>query len=152
MFIYLFFVVYLHCLWMFQVCNQYIISYNQEPPWLWSYGSWIYIHLCKQCLSPLILWADTSLSPGVLNTTLCDNVCQWLATGQWFSSGVLVSSTNKTDRHDITEILLQVALSTIKPTNQPNLLIRECFKNVICMHTDHLSICSRSSFHVLYDK
>ena len=30
-----------------------------------------------------------------------------------------VSSTNKTDCHDITEILLKVALSTIKPTNQP---------------------------------
>jgi len=30
---------------------------------------------------------------------------------------VLVSSTNKTDRHDITEELLKVALSTIKETN-----------------------------------
>jgi hypothetical protein len=26
-------------------------------------------------------------------------------------------STNKTDHHDITEILLKVALNTIKPTN-----------------------------------
>jgi hypothetical protein len=32
-------------------------------------------------------------------------------------SGYSVSTTNKTDRHDITEILLKVALSTIKPTN-----------------------------------
>jgi hypothetical protein len=30
-----------------------------------------------------------------------------------FSPGTLVSSTNKTDRHDITEILLKVALNTI---------------------------------------
>jgi hypothetical protein len=30
----------------------------------------------------------------------------------------LVSSTNKTDRHDITEILLKVALNTIKQTNK----------------------------------
>jgi hypothetical protein len=29
---------------------------------------------------------------------------QWLATGQWFSPGPPVSSTNKTDRHNITEI------------------------------------------------
>jgi hypothetical protein len=50
---------------------------------------------------------------GVLDTTLCDIVCQWLAKGQWFSSGPLVSSTNKTDHHDITEILLKVALNTI---------------------------------------
>ena len=33
-----------------------------------------------------------------------------------FSPGSPVSSTNKTDRHDITEILLKVALNTI---NQP---------------------------------
>jgi len=30
----------------------------------------------------------------------------------WFSLGTPVSSTNKTDRHEITEILLKVALST----------------------------------------
>jgi hypothetical protein len=45
---------------------------------------------------------------GVLDTTLCDKVCQGLATGQWFSLGNLVSSTNKTDCHNITAILLKV--------------------------------------------
>ena len=40
---------------------------------------------------------------GVLDTTLYDKVCQWLATGLWFSAGTPVFSTNKTDRHDITE-------------------------------------------------
>ena len=34
---------------------------------------------------------------GALDTKLCDKVCQWLATGWWFSPGTLVSSTNKTD-------------------------------------------------------
>ena len=41
-------------------------------------------------------------------------ICQWLATGQWFSPSLPVSSTNKTDCHDRTEILLKVALNTIK--------------------------------------
>jgi hypothetical protein len=51
---------------------------------------------------------------GVLDTTiLCDKVCQLLATGRWFSSGNPVSFTNKTDCHDITKILLKVALNTI---------------------------------------
>ena len=50
---------------------------------------------------------------GVLDTTLCDKVCQWLMTGLLFSPGTPVSSTNKTDRHDITDILLKVALNTI---------------------------------------
>ena len=39
--------------------------------------------------------------------------------GRWFLPGTLVSSTNKTDGHDIAEILLKVALSTITVT--PNL-------------------------------
>ena len=38
--------------------------------------------------------------------------------GLWFSPSTPVSSTNKTDRHDITEILLEVALNTIK--SKPN--------------------------------
>jgi hypothetical protein len=33
---------------------------------------------------------------GVFDATLCDKVCQWHATGRWFSPGTPVSSTNKT--------------------------------------------------------
>jgi hypothetical protein len=58
---------------------------------------------------------------GVLDTTLLDKVCQLLATGQWFSPGTPVSSTNKTDRHDMTEILLKVPVNHHKPINQPAL-------------------------------
>jgi hypothetical protein len=53
---------------------------------------------------------------GVLNTTLCDKVCQLLVAGQWFSLGTLVSSTNKTYHLDITEILLKLALNMINQT------------------------------------
>jgi hypothetical protein len=69
------------------------------------------------CLSPLMLWVRIPLRWGVLDTTLCDKVCQWFAAGRWFSQVLLVSSTNKTDHHDITEILLKVMWNTIKPTN-----------------------------------
>ena len=37
--------------------------------------------------------------------------------GCWFSSGTTVSSTNNTDRHDITEIVLQRALNNINQTS-----------------------------------
>jgi hypothetical protein len=37
-------------------------------------------------------------------------------TGQWFSTGTVVSSTNKTDRHDMTEILLKFVLNTMTLT------------------------------------
>jgi hypothetical protein len=36
-------------------------------------------------------------------------VCQFPATGRWFSVGAPVFSSNKTDRHDITEILLKIS-------------------------------------------
>jgi hypothetical protein len=38
---------------------------------------------------------------------------QWLAISRWFSAGTPVFSTNKSDRRDITEILLKVTLNTI---------------------------------------
>ena len=55
------------------------------------------------------------------DTTFCDKVFQWLATGRWFSPGTPVSSTNKTDHYNITEILLKVALNTINQA-KPNRL------------------------------
>ena len=67
--------------------------------------------LCNQCLSPLML--QVRISNRARCTALCDKVGQRLVTGQWFSLGPPVSSTNKT------KILLKVALSTMKPTNQP---------------------------------
>ena len=86
------------------------------PSWSWSYGSWIYNYICNQCPSPLKLWVRTPLRRSVLDTTLCDNVCQWHTTRRWFSPGTPISSANKTDQHDITEILLTVALNTINIT------------------------------------
>jgi hypothetical protein len=88
------------------------LSRSQELSKPWSYGSWIYNYLCNQCLSPLMLWVLISIRARY--TILCDKVCQWLATGWWFSPGPPVSSTNKTYRQNITEILLKVALNIIK--------------------------------------
>ena len=78
------------------------------------------------------LTTHTSLSPirrgfapGVVNykkgctrlAVACDNVYQLLVHGRWFSPGTPASSTTKTGRHDITEILLEMALNTIKQSN-----------------------------------
>jgi hypothetical protein len=40
--------------------------------------------------------------------------------GCWIYPGIPVSSTNKTDHHDIAEILWKVALNNIKPTKPTN--------------------------------
>ena len=73
--------------------------------------------MCNPCISPLTMWKRIQLMKRC--TTLCDKVCQWLATGRWFSS---VSLTNKTDWNDIPELLLKVALNTsiLTLTNRPS--------------------------------
>jgi hypothetical protein len=48
-----------------------------------------------------------------------NKVCQTLAAGRRFSPATPVSSSNKTDRHDVTENNLKVALNTIN-LNQTN--------------------------------
>ena len=50
------------------------------------------------------------------DTTFCDEVCRSLAAGRWFSPGTQFSSIDKTDRQDIAQILLKVALNTITLT------------------------------------
>ena len=82
----------------------------QGQSWSSSYGSWTFA-ICAY--HPYSCEFEPGSWRGVLDTTLCDKVCQWLATGRWFSPGTSISSTNKTDRHDASEILLQVALYTI---------------------------------------
>ena len=66
------------------------------PSWPWSYGSWIYNYLCNRCLSPLMLWVRISIRRRC--TTLCDKVCQWLAAGPWFSTGIRFPPPIKTNR------------------------------------------------------
>jgi hypothetical protein len=43
-------------------------------------------------------------------TAASEKVYQLLVHGRWFSPGTMASSTTKTGRHDIAEILLKVAL------------------------------------------
>jgi hypothetical protein len=66
----------------------------------------------------------------------CWKVCQWLVAGWWFSPDTLVSSTNKTDHHDIAEILLKVALNTLTLTL--NLVINE--KKYCCLWLESTAI------------
>ena len=83
----------------------------------------------NQCLSTLMLRVWISIRARC--TTLCDKVCQWLATGQWFSLGTPVFSTNKTDHKDVTEILLKLTLNAIKQTSkQANLYIKDTNYNM----------------------
>ena len=77
------------------------------------------ILLKNDCFIPPI-WLIQSV-PVTTNIVGLNPVCQWQAPGRWFSPGTLVSSINKSYRHDTIEILLKVALDTINQT-KPNLL------------------------------
>ena len=81
-----------------------------------SFPRALFSHLHWKCNIEFLLgrrFSSTDDYPS-FDTAYSTKVCQWLATGRWFSPGLSVSSTNKTDRHDITEILFEVALNTIK--------------------------------------
>ena len=86
----------------------------EGPSWPLSHCCCVYSYLCNRWPSPLMLWVRIPLSARC--TTLCDKVCQWLATGLWFYPGTPISFYNNYDHPDIIEILFKVTLNTIKPT------------------------------------
>ena len=76
---------------------------------------------------------ESCLWQGVLNTTLCDKVCQQPATVRCFFSW---HSTNKTDFHDISEILLKMALNTIKQNQTIFYILRySSFECLMCIRS-----------------
>ena len=84
--------------------------------WMYCWGHLWYLKINSNCYLTFFkrtLWARIPLRRGALDPTLCDTMCQWHTTGRWFSPDTPVSSTNKTDRHELIEILLEVALNTI---------------------------------------
>ena len=83
----------------------------------------VVIHKNSLSLSLSFMFKKCTLRRGLLETTLCDKICERLATSLWFSPGTTGSSTNKSDRHDMTEKLLKVALSTITLTSSRNVLL-----------------------------
>jgi hypothetical protein len=112
-----------------------------EPSWLWSHSSCFYNYRCNQYLSPLMLWARISIRARC--TTLCNKVCQWLAKVWWFFPGPPVSSTNKGGCHDIAEILLKVALTTITQTKKNNMCDEEKITDITVFSNDR-----SKQFHV----
>ena len=98
--------------YLFYFLSYYIISFCGEGG-LWSYGCWI---STNYAVSAYHLWSceiETHAWRGVLDTTLCDKVCQCLTAGRWFSLDTPASFTNKTNRHNITEALFKVSLNLI---------------------------------------
>ena len=99
----------------------------------------------------------------VLDTTLCDKVCQLLAASWWFSPGTPVSSTNKTNRHDITEkpagldnacmstysyVCVDIELNTLRKKNKCPLVLSSI--NFVNFNHDIQSSFSQLLYHCRY--
>jgi hypothetical protein len=95
--------------------------------------TWVHARLCK------IQKGCTRLAAA------SDKVYQLLAHGRWFSPVTPASSTTKTGRHDIAEILLKVALKTknqIKSIFDSNKLMTYLFWSPMCTRTIYFLGCS----------
>ena len=93
-----------------QIHSMYEIDIPEKGQLIYIYM--IYVHYRALLVNIKCICTIIPLRRGVLDTTLYDKVFQWLATCRWFSPGTPGSTTNKTDRHDIAEILLKVTLNT----------------------------------------
>jgi hypothetical protein len=112
------------CLYVFS-CFSFGFFLVQGPGWL-NESDYLTTHTI---LSP----KRRGFAPGFVNykkgctrlAAASDQVYQLLVHGRWFSPGTPASSTTKTGRHDIAEILLKVALSTKKiKINQINFWVQ----------------------------
>jgi hypothetical protein len=72
-----------------------------------------------------------------------------LAAGQCFSQGTPVSSTNKTYRHDITEILLKVALNIIPPLKNYHTWVTCAFNGTVLKCKNSHFICTVGYLNII---
>jgi hypothetical protein len=90
--------------------------------------SWVF-GLPNNSYKPITAWVRSRLCKLHYNNVCTrlaaprDKVYQLLAHSRWFSPGTPSSSITKTGRHDIVEILLKVALSTINQIKLLTLLL-----------------------------
>ena len=99
----------------------YHLSNNMKDHWM-VLSNIINVCVDVQQKSMKATTSESSESESICDTTLCAKVCPWFVTDRWVSPGTLVYSIIKTDRHDIAEILLNMALNTIsqtKPSQNP---------------------------------
>ena len=109
------------------MCGSIFVVFDGKKNHSGDYVLFVKMFSNFNCLSSLKLWVQ-NFKPhswwGVRDTTLCDKVCQWLVTGLWFSPGTLVSPSNKTDHHDITEtVIVESGVKHHKPTYLTKILV-----------------------------
>ena len=100
-------------------CPTFIFVFIPQigPLWSWSYGSWIYNY---NVLSPLVVSSNPAHGEVYSIQHYVIKFVIDLRQVSRFLPVLPVSSTNKTNRRDITGILLKVSLNTINPISHTN--------------------------------
>ena len=110
-------------LWQTQYSLENCIKFNLVPYLSWLYGSYIYNYLCNQCLSARKLWVWIPLIARCSQYSI-----MWLSLSVTWGRSLVFSVFsgflhNKTDCHDITEILLKWhSMNAITPYMYQNIL------------------------------
>ena len=133
-------------------CNAYLKWYWQKS----QISCWNPTHGEVYSIQHYVIKFVSDLWRGVLDTTLCDKVCPWLAAGLWFSLVTPVSFINTTDHHDITEILLKMALNTITPSphthTHTHKVIPQQFWDPVFVHLSLQNYFQMKTFSSLFPK
>ena len=107
-------------IWMIRKCFLFSsdLTPNLKERLLWSlsYVSRIYNYLCNRWLSPQKLWVRIPLTVRCARYNIIWSSLSVTCGRSVVFSGNPVSFTNKTDLHDITEILLKLSLNTLTLT------------------------------------
>ena len=114
---------------------------KQGPGWINELGSWI---ISNNSYKPITntSWVRAQLCKlqkrSTRPTTASDRVCQLLAHDRWFSLGTPASSTTKTGRHDIAEIVLKVALNTKNQSISQKKRIQWFYNTILSYKCNHV--------------
>ena len=111
-------IVFLLCfIWELHHMNTNDWNHNQKLQVYWWLVNLIKKDICAFCLVELCMQLCSTRvqkNAALDSQPQVEKVCQLLALGRWYSPGTPASSTTKTGRHDIAEILLKVALKSQK--------------------------------------
>jgi hypothetical protein len=99
------------------------------------FTSTIYNYLCNRCLEPLKLRVRSWR--GVLDTTLCNKVYQWLATSRWFFPGKWQDEISK-EKHYVTCYILCNAAAFVRRTTSSTDLHLFLKRSLYLLRFNHL--------------
>jgi hypothetical protein len=123
----------------------------------WKIWYVLYVFFCGPYRDRMVVTITTTVvssSPAhaevyLVQLYVINKVCQWLAAGQWFSVGTSVSSSNKTDHHDIAEILFQTGVKHHNRNTNHTFKLLNAYQSILRKHLISYVISKPSNLYLL---